>query len=98
MIEYSTIAARLAATLLESRGEISLSEIRALPLVDDYEVAVAIADILARDYDIERYERRSRSPLGFEDVLRLANLRNRTVAPSGLNRPTLKHAGVAESA
>ena len=86
MIKYSTIAARLAATLLESRGEISLSEIRALPLVDDYEVAMAIADILARDYDIERCERRSRSPLGFEDVLRLANYQ------------PLKRAGVVELA
>ncbi len=83
MIEYSTIATRLAATLLESRGEISLSEIRALPLVDDDDVAVAIADILARDYDVQRYERRARqSPVGVENVLRLATL---TGAPSAMH-------------
>jgi hypothetical protein len=82
MIEYSTIATRLAATLLESRGEISLSEIRALPLVDDDDVAVAIADILARDYDVQRYERRARqSPVEVENVLRLATL---TGAPSAM--------------
>ena len=75
MIDYSTIATRLAATILESRGEISLAEIRALPLVDDDDVALAIADILARDYDVERHERRLRRSLaGVEDVLRLSTL------------------------
>ena len=75
MIEYSSIPTKLAALLLEDVGEISLTEIRALPLVDDDKVALAIADILARDYDIERYERRpSQSQLKIEQVLRLSSL------------------------
>ena len=72
-MNYSAIPARLAASLLSARGEISLTEIRALPLVDDDDVAMAIADILARDFDVERHERLvSRSPFDIEDVLRLA--------------------------
>ena len=73
MLNYTEIPVRLAARLLRARGEISLAEIRALPLVDDGDVAMAIADILARDFDVECHERLiSRSPLEMEDVLRLA--------------------------
>ena len=72
MVDYSTVATRLAAALLNAQGEISLAEIRALPLVDDDDVALAIADILARDFELTRYERRAtRLPTGVEDVLRL---------------------------
>ena len=72
MADYSTIPTRLAAALLSEQGEISLAEIRALPLVEDDDVAVAIADILARDFDVERHERRvSLAPSRIEDVLRL---------------------------
>lgn len=72
MVNYSSVATRLAAMLLARQGEISLAEIRALPLVDDDAVASAIADILARDFPLERYERRVSGPRsGVEDVLRL---------------------------
>ena len=72
MVDYSTIAARLAAALLNTQGEISLAEIRALPLVDDDDVALAIADILARDFELTRDERPAgRMRAGVEDVLRL---------------------------
>ena len=72
MVNYSSIATRLAATLLTTRGEISIADIRALPLVDDNAVAASIADILARDFELERYQRRVTGlPSGVEDVLRL---------------------------
>lgn len=72
MANSLAIPTRLASALLLGRGEISLGEIRALPLVEDQEFALAIADILARKFKVERYERQiGRSASEFEDVLRL---------------------------
>ena len=72
MSVYSTIPTRLAAALLLDRGEISLGEIRALPLVEDESVALAIADLLAQNFKVERSERRvGQSVSQFEDVIRL---------------------------
>ena len=72
MGHYSAIPTRLAVALLLSRGEISLGEIRALPLVEDEDFALAIADVLARKFKVKRYERQvGRSALQFEDVIRL---------------------------
>ena len=71
-VNCSAIPTRLAAALLLDRGEISLGEIRALPLVEDEDFALAIADILAYKFKVERYERQvGRSASQFEDVIRL---------------------------
>ena len=69
MADYSMIPTRLAAALLPKRGEISFGEIRALPLVEDEDFVLAIADVLAQNFEVERYERRSASQ--FDDVIRL---------------------------
>ena len=72
MIEQSAIPTKLAMMLLENFGEITLREIRALPFVNEDIVALAIADILAREYDIETYKRRpSQSSCVIDQVLRL---------------------------
>ena len=72
MMNYSMIPTRLAAALLLKRGEISLGEIRALPLVDDKDFALAIADVLAQNFEVERYERYvGQSASQFDDVIRL---------------------------
>lgn len=58
MVDESVIPIRLAAALLLKRGEISLMEIKALPGVeDDDDYALAVANVLARQYDIEYVER-----------------------------------------
>ena len=70
----ATIPTRLAAALLRTKGEISLNEIRALPLVEDDDVALAIADLLAHRFHVEHYERRDMvSAFSFDRVIRLAN-------------------------
>lgn len=57
MTNTSIIPIRLAAALLLKRGEISLRDIRSLPLVDnDKEYALAIANQLSQHYDIEFIE------------------------------------------
>ena len=69
---YSTIPTRMAAALLLKRGEISFGEIRALPFVEDEEFVLAIADVLAQNYEVELYERFSeRSASQADDVIRL---------------------------
>ena len=66
------IPTRLAAALLLKRGEISFGEIRALPFVEDKDFVLAIADVLAQNFEVERYERCiGRSTSQFEDVIRL---------------------------
>lgn len=72
MANCSVIPTRLATALLLGRGEISLGEIRALPLVEDEDFALAIADLLAHKFTVECYERQvGRSAAQFEDVIRL---------------------------
>ncbi len=72
MVDYSMIPTRLAAALLLQRGEISFGEIKALPLVEDEGFALAVADVLAHHFEVERYERPiGRSTSQFEDVIRL---------------------------
>ena len=72
MTTHSRIAMRLAAALLLKRGELSLEEIKALPLVDDEDFAIMVANILAARFNAERYERSlGKSASQFEDVIRL---------------------------
>ena len=74
-MKYSTIPLRLATALLLQRGEISLGEIRALPLVEDEDFALAIAEVLKQQFDVERYERRvGRSIPQYDDVIQIVSL------------------------
>lgn len=69
----AAIPTRLATALLMNKGEISLNQIRALPLVKDDGVALAIADVLAHRFHVEHYERRDMaSAFVFDHVLRLS--------------------------
>lgn len=64
---------RLAAAILVKHGEISLGEIRALPLVEDERSVLAIADLLAHNFPVTRFGRwEDDAPsYRFEDVIRL---------------------------
>lgn len=67
------VPTRLAAAILVQHGEISLGEIRALPLVEDQRAALAIADLLAHNFPVTRFGRwEDGAPsYRFEDVIRL---------------------------
>ncbi len=71
MTNSSIIPIRLAAALLLKRGEISLRDIRSLPIVDnDKEYALAIANQLSQIYDVEYMEQNlNQHSSQFEDVL-----------------------------
>ena len=71
MTNTSIIPIRLAAALLLKRGEISLRDIRSLPLVDnDKDYALAIANQLSQHYDIEFIEQDlNQNSSQMEDVL-----------------------------
>lgn len=51
------VPTRLAAAILVKHGEISLGEIRALPLVEDQRAVLAIADLLAHNFPVARFVR-----------------------------------------
>ncbi len=80
MHNYSAIPVRLATALLLKHGEISLGEIRALPLVEDEQAVLAIADLLAHNFHVTRFGRwdRGAPPTRFEDVIRLVGPVERT--------------------
>lgn len=65
------IRLRLAAALLLQYGEISMSEIEALPLVESKDVAEALADELIGSLGAEIYQRRD--GLTWEYCLRLSS-------------------------
>ena len=69
----STVPTRIAAAILIHHGEISLGEIRALPLVEDEQSVLAIADLLAHNFPVTRLRRwEDGAPsTRFEDVIRL---------------------------
>ena len=71
MHTYSTIPIRLATALLLKHGEISFGEIRALPLVENEQAVLAIADLLAHNFRVKRLGRwESGAPsTRFEDVI-----------------------------
>jgi len=70
------IPIRLATALLIQKGEISIGEITALPLVDDREIAIAIARILSRNFEVKRSERET-SDLhnSYDEVISLTNFK-----------------------
>jgi len=68
----STLATKLAAALLLKRGEIAVSDIEALPLVEDARQAMLIADQLTEMFSTYRQQRQIRSTDlggGYEDVI-----------------------------
>ena len=88
MHNYSTIPSKLAAALLLKHGEISFGEIRALPLVDDEQAVLAIADLLAHKYEVTRL---GRWEIGapatrFEDVIRLIGPTERSLVAATPSR------------
>lgn len=64
---------RLAAALLLHHGEISVTDIEALPLVENREMAEMVADGLTRWLGAQRYQKRLVGPImsTWEDVIRL---------------------------
>ena len=73
MYKYSVIPTRLAAALLLKHGEISVGEIRALPLVEDEKSVSAITELLARRFQVIRFGRWASDapPTRFDEVIRL---------------------------
>jgi hypothetical protein len=70
----SDLATKLAAALLLKRGEIAVSDIEALPLVEDEQQAMQIADRLAEMFSTYRQQRRIHSDghgTGYEDIIAL---------------------------
>ena len=65
MDNYLSIPLRLAAALIQKRGEISLREIRSLPLIESDECAFIIANELAQHFKVENFER-TLSQSGFQ--------------------------------
>ena len=96
----SRVPTKLAAAILIQYGEISFGEIRALPLVEDEQSVLAIADLLAHNFPVTRFGRwEDGAPSSrFEDVIRLiehdersaAGWRRGSVPPrrSGLGSPS----------
>lgn len=70
MNNLAHISAKLAAALLRQRGEISVPDIRALPFVENDEVANAIIENLTSTYHLERCQHRETPNHRWEDVLR----------------------------
>lgn len=54
---------RMAGAILLHRGEITISDIKALPLVEDEDIASVeyIASLLLNSFDAERFQRRTHS-------------------------------------
>ena len=79
----SRVPTRLAAAILVKHGEISLGEIRALPLVEDEQYVLAIADLLAHNFPVLRFARwEDGAPASrFEDVIRLVEDDEQVSAP-----------------
>ena len=72
MATDARIPVRLAAALLLKRGEVSLEEIKALPMVNDQDFAIMVANILTARFNAELHERNlGKSASQFEDVVRL---------------------------
>ena len=67
------VPTRLAAAILVEHGEISLGEIRALPLVEDQRSVLAIADLFVHNFPVARCGRwEDGAPsYRFEHVIRL---------------------------
>lgn len=89
MTSYSKVPTRLAVALLLKYGEISLGEIRALPLIKDEEHALAIAHALTTWFDVEHYEQRvGQAGFQVDDVIRLVAL------PTSLNLQEKQKLGI----
>lgn len=79
MYSFSRVPMKLAAAILIEHGEISLGEIRALPLVEDEQSVLAIADLLAHNFSVAQFGRwEDGAPsCRFESVIRLLEPRER---------------------
>lgn len=73
MEALNDVSTRIAALLLLDQGELSLSDIEAIPFVEDPEAALAIALKLQQSFDVETcQQKRTEGNINFwEDVIRL---------------------------
>ena len=70
MNNYIQISVKLAAALLLQRGKISISDIRALPFVENDDAVNFIIASLSHTYRLKRYPYRDANQR-WEDILRL---------------------------
>lgn len=73
MLDNIRISSRIAGAILLHKGEITLTEISALPFVEDHQTAQEIAAILFRLFDVEKHQRKtSEYDVSFwEEVIKL---------------------------
>ena len=77
------VGTRLAAALLLRHGELSLSDIEALPSVEDEEMALAIVGRLQSLFNVESHQRRIPGTNGaWEMVIELKKPMSRGIAAS----------------
>lgn len=69
----NSIGTRLAGALLLQKGELSISDIMALPLVEDEEEAALLMSVLLRCFDAEIEQRRVKASIvpAWEEVISL---------------------------
>ena len=70
MNDFTHISIRLAAALLLQRGEISISDIQALPFVENDDAVKVIVESLSSIYHVERCQYRAATHK-WEDILRI---------------------------
>ena len=73
MNENLIYPAKLAVVLLVKFGEITFTEIKALPFVYCEDDALLIVDLLRRKFDVEFYDREIEGTLDCDNVIRLIN-------------------------
>ena len=73
MNKYIKISVKLAAALLLQRGKISISDIRALPFVENDDAVNFIIASLSHTYRLKRYPHRDIASHKWEDMFRLEN-------------------------
>ena len=73
MATVEDVSTKLAALILLKDGEITFSEIEALPFVEDKDTALVVAGRLLNSFDVEIFQRKTRdSEMGsWDDVIRL---------------------------
>lgn len=75
MSDTTSLAIKIAAAVLKQKGEISVSEIKAIPFLPFEEAADAVVDYLLRHYKAELHQVRveSKPMLRWEQFIRLTS-------------------------
>lgn len=93
-------AIKLATAILLTEGEISLTDIEALPFVEDRELAREIAESLRRRFDTNTAQRRisgASGAAGLEDVIVLRSPQTKSEFEAMLRRVSRPRTPVAAS-